>query len=239
MSIGVALKAAAYGAAAIFLLACGSGQTVSSGSTPTPTPSPERLHMVVLGDSIASGSSYGGRGANGWPYIVAQQLGLLSLPCAQPGTGYTTGDPFGSGKAYTARISCIVEAKPDIVIVEGSRNDVDGAATRQAAAEVLGKLRKELPLAKFLVIGPLYLDKTDGRTTPVNEAVKAVAASLGLTYVDTIKEAWFTGSARSFVAEDGIHPTDEGHRYLASLVVPLVARMLPAGYVIPTPSNTP
>jgi lysophospholipase L1-like esterase len=195
--------------------------------------------MVVLGDSIASGSSYGGRGSHGWPYIVAQQLGLLSLPCAQPGTGYTTGNPFGSGKAYTARIRCVVELKPDILIAEGSRNDDDGEATKQAAAEVLGKLRQELPEAKFLVIGPLYLDKTDGRTTPVNEAVKAVATSLGLTYVDTIKEGWFTGSARSFVAEDGIHPTDEGHRYLASLVVPLVTRMLPAGYVIPTSSTAP
>jgi lysophospholipase L1-like esterase len=195
--------------------------------------------MVVLGDSIASGSSYGGRGSHGWPYIVAQKLGLLSFPCAQPGTGYTTVDPFGSGKAYTARIRCVVELKPDILIAEGSRNDDDGEATKKAAAEVLGKLRQELPEAKFLVIGPLYLDKTDGRTTPVNEAVKAAATSLGLTYVDTIKEGWFTGSARSFVAEDGIHPTDEGHRYLANLVVPLVTRMLPAGYVIPTSSTAP
>ena len=39
---------------------------------------------------------------------------------------------------------------------------------------------------------------------------------------------WFTGSARGFVAGDHIHPTDEGHKYLASLIVPLVKAMLPA-----------
>src|SRR6266567_4582635 len=239
MGVGIASKFASCCATTIVLLACGGSQTAGSSSTPTPTPIPSpQLGMAVLGDSIASGSSYGGRGSTGWPYLVAQQLGLRSLLCAQPGTGYTTGDPSGSGKAYTAgtRLNCVVESRPDIVIVEGSRNDDDGAKTEQAAIEVLGKLRKELPQAKFIVIGPFYLDKTDGGTTPVNEAVKAAAMSLGLTYVDTIKAGWFSGSARRFVADDGIHPTDEGHRYLASLVVPLVKGMLPAGYPVPTPS---
>lgn len=235
MRIGVTSRLATSCTAALLLMSCGGGQTFTGIPTSSPSPSPQ-LVMAVLGDSIASGSSYGGRGANGWPYIAAQQLGLRSALCAQPATGYTVDDQIGNGKAYPARINCVLEVKPDIVIVEGSRNDVDGAATRTAATEVLGKLRQGLPQARFLVIGPFYLDKTDGRTTPVNEAVKAAAASLGLTYVDTIKAGWFTGSARQFVALDGIHPTEEGHRYLASLVVPLVIPLLPAGYAIPSPS---
>ena len=155
---------------------------------------------------------------------MARELGLFLLLDAKGGTGYTAS--FLSNHPYTARVRDAIAAKPNIVIVEGSPNDVDAVATKSAALEVLGALSKEATV-KILVIGPMYLDKTDGRSTPVNEAVKTAAASLGLTYVDTIKAGWFTGSARSFVADDGVHPTDEGHKYLARLIVPLVKPMLP------------
>jgi lysophospholipase L1-like esterase len=193
--------------------------------------------LVVLGDSIASGTPIGGQGVNGWPAIIAQKLGLLSLLSAQPGTGYTK--DFGSGFAYTARIGEVIALKPNILIVEGSRNDVDAAATKRVATDVLGKLQSALPQAKILVIGPLYLDNTTARTTPINEAVKAAALSRGLTYIDTLKAGWFRGAARRMVGSDGIHPTDEGHRYLANLILPFVSALLPAGYAIPTPSSNP
>lgn len=222
--------------AALGLLACCGAPATANPTTATPVPSssplPQTLRMVVLGDSIASGTAFGGQGSSGWPAIVAQKLGLLSLLSAQPGTGYTK--DYASGFAYTARVDQVIALKPSILIVEGSRNDTDPTATKQAVTEVLGRLRDALPQAKILVIGPLYLDRTDGRTTPINDAVKTVASRLGLTYVDTIKARWFTGSARSMIASDGIHPTDQGHRYLASLVLPLVSRMLPVGYVMPT-----
>ena len=168
---------------------------------------------------------------------MAQKLGLLSLLSAEAGTGYTT--DYGSASAYAARVNDVIALRPNILIVEGSRNDVDAAATKRTAVDVLGKLRAALPQAKILVIGPFYLDATSSRTTPINEAIKAAALSLGLTYVDTLKAGWFTGAARRLVGPDGIHPTDEGHRYLANLIVPLVTRLLPAGYAIPTNSPSP
>jgi phospholipase/lecithinase/hemolysin len=33
-----------------------------------------------------------------------------------------------------------------------------------------------------------------------------------------------------------VHPTDEGHRYLADLIAPRVKLMLPSGYATTTPS---
>jgi lysophospholipase L1-like esterase len=233
-------KAALWAAMAGLLLgaasACGPttpvAVTTSSPSTASPLPTSSQLRLVVLGDSIASGTdSYGGQGTSGWPAIVAQKLGLLSLLSAQPGTGYTK--DYSSGVAYPARVNDVIAMRPAILIVEGSRNDVDGVATRRVAAEVLGKLHNALPQTKILVIGPFYLDSADSHTTPVNEAVKAAALSLGLTYVDTLKARWFTGSASRFIGGDGIHPTDEGHVYIANLLVPLVTKLLPAGYVIP------
>ena len=208
-------------------------ETTSSPSIASPLPTSAPLRLVVLGDSIASGiDRYGGQGANGWPAIVAEKLGLLSLLSAQPGSGYTRD---GSGFAYPARVNDVIAMRPTILIVEGSRNDYDAVATRRVAAEVLGKLQSALPQTKILVIGPLYLDSLNSRTTPVNEAVKAAASSLGLTYVDTLKARWFSGSASRFIGGDQIHPTDEGHRYIANLLVPVVTKLLPTGYVIPTP----
>jgi lysophospholipase L1-like esterase len=240
MDLGTVRTVVACCAAVTLLLACGNAPPTSSRSTPTvlptSTPSPPPLRLVVLGDSIASGTSAGGQGTSGWPAIVAQRLGLLLLMSAQPGTGYTK--DFGAGSAYPARVDQVVALRPNILIVEGSRNDTDAAATKRAAAAVLGKLRSALPQATILVIGPLYLDKTNRGTTPINEAVKAVAASLGLTYVDTINAGWFTGPARRLVASDGIHPTDQGHLYLANLIVPFVSRLLPTGYAIPTPTSS-
>jgi lysophospholipase L1-like esterase len=182
----------------------------------------------------ASGTSYGGLQENSWPAIVAHTLGLSMINRSQPGTGYATA--FLSNKPYTARVDEIVALKPDILVVEGSRNDVDAAATRLAAAEVLGKLRRGLPQAGILVIGPIYSFTTNVGTTRINEAVKAAAAVLRLTYVDAVKAGWFTGSAHRLIASDGVHPTDEGHRYLADLIAPRVKLMLPSGYATTTPS---
>jgi lysophospholipase L1-like esterase len=191
--------------------------------------------MVVLGDSIASGTPIGGQGVSGWPAIVAQKLGLLSLLSAQPGTGYTK--DYGSGSAYPTRVNDVIALRPSILIVEGSRNDIDAVATKRSAMAVLSKLRGALPQTKILVIGPFYLDAMNPRTTPINEAVKAAALGLRLTYVDTLKAGWFSGSAHHFVGSDGIHPTDDGHRYLANLIVPLVTQLLPPGYSIPIKTN--
>ena len=220
---------------AFVLAACGESTGSSPAPSPTPTPSgPPPLRMVVLGDSIASGTSYGGLQENGWPAIVAHKFGLALTNRSLPGTGYATA--FLSNKPYTARVDEIVAAKPDIVIVEGSRNDQDPAATKLAAAEVLGKLRKGLPQAGILVIGPVYSFTKNAGTTRVNDAVKAAAAGLGLTYIDTVKAGWFTGPEHRMIASDGVHPTDEGHRYMADLIAPQVKLILPAGYVIPAPS---
>jgi hypothetical protein len=156
------------GMVGVLLGACACGpttpvaETTGSPSTASPLPTSSQLRLVVLGDSIASGTAtYGGQGASGWPAIVAQKLGLLSLLSAQPGTGYTK--DYGSGSAYPARVNDVIAMRPTILIVEGSRNDVDDVATRRTATEALGKLQTALPQTKILVIGPLYLDSKNSR----------------------------------------------------------------------------
>jgi lysophospholipase L1-like esterase len=158
---------------------------------------------------------------------VAQQLGLILIDKAEGSTGYTTASQPGT-VPYPALVDEIIGLNPDIVIAEGSRNDTDPAKTRVAAQDTLARLRNGLPRTKILVIGPIYSFATNQRTTPVNDAVKAAAASIGLTYIDTVAAGWFTGPSHSLIGSDGVHPTDEGHRYLANLIEPLVQQALQA-----------
>ena len=63
-----------------------------------------------------------------------------------------------------------------------------------------------------------------------------IASACGpTTPIAHAKAGWFTGSASSFIGGDRIHPTDEGHRHIANLLIPYVTKMLPAGYIIPKP----
>jgi hypothetical protein len=104
--------------AVITLTGCSALESPASRDyTPRPpsTPTPAALRIVVLGDSIAGGSNEGGNGANGWPAIVAQELGLVLINRAEGGTGYTSASQPGT-EPYTARVDEIVSLKPDIVM---------------------------------------------------------------------------------------------------------------------------
>ncbi|MEW2513722.1 SGNH/GDSL hydrolase family protein [Streptomyces sp. NPDC046870] len=184
------------------------------------------VRLLVLGDSIAGGSSQGGRGAHGWPSLVAGQLGLTLSLDAEGGTGYTTGGRQEGGRPYTQRIKQAIAAKPDVVVVEGSRNDSSPTRTRAAAVDTLRRLRAGLPHARILVIGPIYALRRPIASHPMDEAVSAAAEKLHLPYLSAVRRGWFTGSAHRFIGGDGIHPTNAGHVYLAERIRPEVARLL-------------
>ncbi|MEU8034218.1 SGNH/GDSL hydrolase family protein [Streptomyces sp. NPDC049099] len=184
------------------------------------------LRLFVMGDSIAGGSDEGGYGSHGWPALVAARLGLTLTLDGEGGTGYTTAGPQPGRRAYPQRVDDAVAAAPDVVIVEGSRNDLDPTRSKAAAVDTLRRLRAGLPHARILVIGPIYSDPQPVASRPVDDAVAAVADEVPLPYVSAVRRAWFTGSAHQFIGSDGVHPTDAGHVYLADQISPEVSRLL-------------
>lgn len=184
------------------------------------------LRLFVLGDSIAGGSDQGGNGPHGWPALVAVRLGLRLTLDGEGGTGYTTAGTQPGRRSYPQRVDAAVATAPDVVIVEGSRNDVDPRRSRTAAVATLRRLRANLPHARILVIGPLYSDPQPVASRPVDDAVAAAADEVPLPYVSAVRRAWFTGSAHRFIGSDGVHPTDAGHAYLANLISPELSRLL-------------
>jgi lysophospholipase L1-like esterase len=185
-----------------------------------------RLSLFVLGDSIAGGSSQGGNGPNGWPSLVAKELGLTLRLDAKGGTGYTTGGSQKGGRPYTRRVNDAIAAKPDLVVVEGSRNDAGPTKTQAAAADTLRRLRAGLPHARILVVGPIYSYPQPIGSHPIDEAVAAAARKLSMPYLSAVRRGWFTGSAHRFIGSDGVHPTNAGHAYLAKRISPELSRLL-------------
>jgi lysophospholipase L1-like esterase len=45
-------------------------------------------------------------------------------------------------------------------------------------------------------------------------------------FIDPIAERWFVGRP-DLIAQDGVHPTDAGHAYMADKIAPLIASQLP------------
>lgn len=185
-----------------------------------------RSSLYVLGDSIAGGAAQGGNGPYGWPSLVAKQLGLTLRLDGSGGTGYTTGGRQKGGRPYPQRVKEAVAAKPDVVVVEGSRNDGGRTRTQAAATDTLRRLRAGLPHARILVIGPIYSYPQRIGSHPIDEAVSAAAKKLGMPYVSAVRRGWFTGSAHRFIGSDGVHPTNAGHAYLAQQIRPELSRLL-------------
>ncbi|MGV9937511.1 SGNH/GDSL hydrolase family protein [Streptomyces olivaceoviridis] len=182
--------------------------------------------LYVLGDSLAGGSSQGGKGPHGWPSLVAEQLGMTLSLDAKGGTGYTTGGRQEGGRPYAQRIKRAIAAKPDVVVVEGSRNDTSPTKTRAAAADTLRRLRAGLPHARILVIGPIYAFRRPISSHPIDEAVSTAAEKFSLPHLSAVHRGWFTGSAHQFIGSDGVHPTNAGHAYLAKRIRPELTRLL-------------
>jgi len=80
------------------------------------------------------------------------------------------------------------------------------------------------------VIGPPWVNgNPPGYIVTDRDAVNAAAHAAGVGFVDPLAEGWFTGDAAAFIGPDGIHPTDQGHRYLADLIRPRIESVLPHG----------
>ena len=70
----------------------------------------------------------------------------------------------------------------------------------------------------------------DGRRPPavlqIRDVLHAQARAVGATFIDPIAERWFVGRP-DLIGEDGVHPTDAGHAYMADKIAPLIAARLP------------
>jgi len=195
----------------------------------------EAAHQVsVIGDSFTSGSPQGGVGPNGWPALVRKMLDDENVDveikyAPEAGAGYATvGD---SGGVFDRQISAVVGIASELVVFFGSTNDgvAPPGKLQKAVAEGFARTKALAPHAKLLVIGPTWLT-TDPppEMKRVRDILRDQSSAAGAIFVDPLVEHWIADQPQ-LIGGDGIHPTDEGHRYLAMKIAPLIATELKHG----------
>jgi hypothetical protein len=215
-----------------------------------PAPKAE-IKVALLGDSWMDNAS-GLLGQHSLFYTACLLLGFEPLLCGQAGTGYITPttDPNLGIFEDTRRVTPIIAAAPDLIIIEGSLNDdvnstPNPTAVQAAATSLYANFATNLPDTKLIVFGPQSIGSPSGGAGDTNAdrmanrtAVQtaAQAAPNVLAFVDPIAQKWVTGTGNT-TATTGVGTSDKlmnsvyhlsqfGHDALAYRVAQSIAGVL-------------
>ena len=241
---GVAILAVvAIGALALAVLSLDVGQVAAATRTedvsaPDSLSADNLVRVAVIGDSYTGGSDEGGYGAENWTVKAAAALTDEGLPVAMSvgaagGTGYVVetaeAGPFGS------RTGDVLDAGTDVVVVFGSRNDGPVAdQVGEAAVALYADIARRAPNATLLVVGAPWVDaNVPGAIVQIRDQLAREAAAAGGEFLDPIADRWFFGPDSALIGSDDVHPTDEGHTYMAERILeplrPLVEEAADSG----------
>ena len=109
----------------------------------------------------------------------------------------------------------MVAAHPDVVIIVGSRNDINERP--QDITRRRPPLRLDSPpatRAKILVVGPIWPGGAPPAMDDVRTAVLRAAATDDVPFVDPITDRWFDDGQVGLIGSDGVHPNDAAMRTL-------------------------
>lgn len=196
----------------------------------------ERIDIVIVGDSYTEGVIRGGLDDANWTARLTDLLrndGLRVRVRVEAGGGSGYVATGWRNLTFGQMADAVVDDSTDVVIVLGSINDMfDGAdrdAVREAASAVYSSIRRASPGASLLIVGPSPTgDEVPRALHQVSRGVATAASEVGATFVDPIAEGWFSGDDAALMSDDDLHPTDDGHRYMARQLVDDVEALIAA-----------
>jgi lysophospholipase L1-like esterase len=151
-----------------------------------------------------------------WSTIVCAERGWREFNPSVNGLGFVRNRRnFGDGDLP----SQIIASNPDIVFVTMGLNDNFGFATdadriRVQISTDLEYLRLALPIARFIVVEPFwYTDDRPDSLSIITGWVKAAAEFIDADYV--VGASHWLEHHPEWMAEDGLHPNDDGYAHLA------------------------
>ena len=183
--------------------------------------------IAVIGDSYTAGSGEGGNGPRSWPELAWGLLARSGVDvdadvAAEGGAGY--GQRGSGGSLFVDLTAQAVRRNDDLIVYFGSRNDqaVDPQKFPSSAADTFNLARFAAPAAKVLVIGPPWPTASPPPAVlKIRDLLREQAAMVGAVFVDPIAQGWFVGRP-DLIGQDGVHPTDAGHAYMAEKIAPLI-----------------
>lgn len=238
------------------------GIWVPAGASVTKSPVPAE-RWLVMGDSISGGSAENTGAGNGtWVQRTGDYLGWRDgWNQSIGGTGYVA--TSGSSVAIPARTDQdVVAYAPDHLVLWAGYNDQleSQSSIASAASQTLQKVATGSPGTSTYVVGPWSKSGTPvASLTATDETLRQVAAQAGVPFVSprtgtvygadgqvaAYQRPWITGTgnagapngtgnADQYVSQDGVHPTDAGHRYIAQRMALALEQVLGT----PAPGDT-
>ncbi len=212
-------------------------QATPTPATPTQATSPggsaASAPVAILGDPYSGGPAVGGLGQSNWTMLVAKSLAAAGKPIdlsvfTDSSAGYVkpTG---GDGTALAQQVSHTVKPDDRVVVVFPSSSDSEQSrdAVRSAAQAAYAQIKSTAPGARLIVVGQSWTsDKPPSNVTVLRDTLRAEAAAAGAVFVDPLTDKWFVNDTGKLVGSDGVHLTDQGHKYLADQLQPRIAAAL-------------
>jgi lysophospholipase L1-like esterase len=184
----------------------------------------EHASVLWVGDSYTAG--IGATGRKGYPLAVCDRLRWDCVLDAQGGTGYLA-DGHNNSDTFTPFLARLdadrARVTPDLVLVDGGRNDerqppaqVAAAATGYAAG-----LRAAYPKARIVFVAPTFMHPQTPDEARIAQLLKGLAGAEHGWVIDPGALGWITSDAqgRPLLAADRVHPNDAGHAYLADRLI--------------------
>jgi len=209
-------------AAACALAGCSSEPVREAAPAPAATAEADgRPVIVAFGDSITEGQ--GVPEEAGYPAQLERLLAVAgyNYRVVNEGVG---GDTTSGGRT---RVPAVTVLKPELVIVELGGNDglrgLPAESTRANLEEIVGELKAS---GATVVLTGMTLPPNYGATyiRQFEQVFADVAAEFDVPLI-----AFRLEDFQGYMQEDAIHPTEEGHRRIAEVLVKAITPLLHRG----------
>ncbi len=193
---------------AVFLTACGGDDGGGSSNSAPDFGDNDPNVVVAIGDSITEGRCV----PAGAPY-PSRVAGLTGKTVINQGK---CGELTSGGAARIGGV--LSKYKPGYVLILYGANDaIFGYGTDafiDRLRSVIGAVKANKSVAIVGTVLPMYDSHAyaEGRAADYSSAIRSLAREMNVRLADVRKEF---GSERSFLLEDGLHPSDSGNQLLA------------------------
>jgi lysophospholipase L1-like esterase len=185
---------------------------------------------AFIGDSITAGYGASSEPMR-WTSLVSQKMGWIEHNFGRGGTGYlATSSREGCGldfcPNYLGMLDDVASSDPDIVVVAGGGNDMpefmsNSGPVSRAITDTFNQLRKRLPNARIIAVGPFARDVTSS-VIAFDLVVQDAARAIGGEYVSLIAPNPVV-QEDMFLA-DGAHLNDSGYAAIADRISSVLHR---------------
>jgi hypothetical protein len=184
------------------------GLQATAGDVFAPFPvNPRVPRLAWVGDSQTAGTwlPYAGQ----TPLQAAARLSMLDnlYISAMPGSGWVT-DAGGSPRfSHQNRLADIISYVPDVIVFEGSQNDLASSTVADVQAAVIASLNRllvALPEVRIVLIGPVHQGSAAYSSALANAAAGCVAPAR-VRAIDNFAEGWANPAQTAYLVSDNAH----------------------------------